>query len=107
MKAQLYRFTRFAQYAKFIRKGWLWSLCLVLILAAIVWFAGPSLAINDSKFWEPASSRLVTISALFLLWGLAMVYVSWKTTQTRKAEEDDADAQERLRREGMIVEEQF
>lgn len=107
MKAQLYRFTRFAQYAKFIRKGWLWSLCLVLMLAAIVWFAGPSLAINDSKFWEPASSRLVTISALFLLWGLAMVYVSWKTAQTRKAEEDDADAQERLRREGMIVEEQF
>jgi type VI secretion system protein ImpL len=97
----------FGKLAAFFRKTWVWSLCLVLVLALLVWFAGPLLAVNDYKFWESATSRLLTISGLFLIWGLAMVFASWKATARKKAEEDDADAQERLRREGLINEEQI
>ncbi|MEH6388956.1 type VI secretion system membrane subunit TssM [Pseudomonas profundi] len=112
MKSQLFRFARFAQInqlsrlPKIFRRGWALSLCLVLALAAMVWFVGPLLAVNDNKFWASASSRLVTISVLFLVWGLSLVYFSWKAGQQKKADEDNEDAQERLRREGLIVEEQ-
>ncbi|MDX1725013.1 MAG: type VI secretion system membrane subunit TssM [Pseudomonas sp.] len=97
----------FGKLAAFFRKTWVWSLCLVLVLALLVWFVGPLLAVNDYKFWESTTSRLLTISGLFLVWGLAMVFASWKATARKKAEEDDADAQERLRREGRIGEEQI
>lgn len=97
----------FGKLAAFFRKTWVWSLCLVLVLALLVWFVGPLLAVNDYKFWESATSRLLSISGLFLIWGLAMVFASWKATARKKAEEDDADAQERLRREGLINEEQL
>ncbi|MDO9321766.1 MAG: type VI secretion system membrane subunit TssM, partial [Pseudomonas sp.] len=97
----------FSKLANFFRQTWVWSLCLVLVIALLVWFAGPLLAVNDYKFWESASSRLVSISLLFLLWGLSMVFASWKAGARKKAEEDDADAQERLRRDGMISEEQL
>ncbi|WP_312234936.1 type VI secretion system membrane subunit TssM, partial [Stutzerimonas nitrititolerans] len=82
------------------------SLCLVLIVALLVWFAGPLLAVDDHKFWESATSRLLTISALFLIWGLAMVFASWRATVRRKKEQDDQDIQEKLRRDGAIGEEQ-
>ncbi|WP_439886809.1 type VI secretion system membrane subunit TssM [Pseudomonas sp. MBLB4123] len=97
----------FGKLAAFFRKTWVWSLCLVLLLALLVWFVGPLLAVDDYRFWESASSRLLSISLLFLLWGLAMVFASWKATARKKAEEDDAEAQERLRREGLIDEEQL
>ncbi|NQD96384.1 type VI secretion system membrane subunit TssM, partial [Pseudomonas sp. CrR25] len=96
----------FGKLAAFFRKTWVWSLCLVLALALLVWFVGPLLAVDDYKFWESATSRLLTISGLCLIWGLAMVFASWKATARKKAEEDDADAQERLRREDVISEEQ-
>ncbi|MVW73965.1 type VI secretion system membrane subunit TssM [Pseudomonas xionganensis] len=96
----------FGKLAAFFRKTWVWSLCLVLVLALLVWFVGPLLAVNDYKFWESASSRLLSISLLFLCWGLAMVFVSWRASARKKAEEDDAEAQERLRREDLINEEQ-
>ena len=96
----------FGKLAAFFRKTWVWSLCLVLVLALLVWFAGPLLAVNDYKFWESATSRLLTISGLFLLWGLAMVFASWRASARKKAEENDAEAQERLRREEQISEEQ-
>ncbi|MDH1263858.1 type VI secretion system membrane subunit TssM [Pseudomonas sp. GD03944] len=96
----------FAKLGAFFRKTWVWSLLLVLVLALLVWFVGPLLAVSDYKFWESATSRLLTISALFLIWGLAMVFASWRSTARKKAEENDADAQERLRREEQISEEQ-
>ncbi|MBC9248650.1 type VI secretion protein VasK [Pseudomonas alcaligenes] len=92
--------------AAVLRKTWVWSLCLVLLLALLIWFVGPLLAVADSKFWAPAANRLVSISGLFLAWGLFIVFVSWRANVRKKAEADDVDAQERLRREGLISEEQ-
>lgn len=54
---------------------WVWSLLLVLLLACIVWWVGPLLAVDDKRFWLGATSRLLTISGLFLAWGLLMVFV--------------------------------
>ncbi len=51
---------------------WVWSLLLALSCAAVVWFWGPLLAVNDQPVWQGATARLVTISVVFLLWGLVM-----------------------------------
>ena len=53
---------------------WVWSLLLVLSCAAAVWFLGPLLAVDDHRIWQGAPARLVTISVLFLLWGLVMAF---------------------------------
>ena len=59
-----------------LRRVWVWSLLLVLLSAGLVWFFGPLLAVDDYRFWQGATARLLTISSLFLLWGLAMVWLN-------------------------------
>lgn len=92
---------------RMVRQGWAWSLILVLGLAVIVWTLGPALAINDHKPWGSAGARWLTISALLLGWGLSLVFANWKKQRRLKTEESDSEAQERLRRENLIVEEQL
>ena len=79
---------------------------LALLAALLVWFVGPLLAVADYKFWESPTSRLLSISLMFLVWGLAMVFVSWRAEVRRKAVEDSDGGQERLRRDGLIEDEQ-
>ncbi|WXL25712.1 type VI secretion system membrane subunit TssM [Ectopseudomonas mendocina] len=97
----------FSKLAAFFRKTWVWSLCLIIVLALLIWFAGPLLAVDDYKFWESPVSRLLTICLLVLIWGLCMVYANWKANVRKKAEEEDEAAQERLRREGQVNDEQM
>ena len=85
-----------------LRQTWLWTLLLVLSLALLVWFAGPLLAVDDYKFWESASARLLSISLLFLLWGLGMVFVSWRAGVRKQAVADTQDGEERLRQDEKI-----
>ncbi|MFL1552107.1 type VI secretion system membrane subunit TssM [Pseudomonas sp. D47] len=92
----------FKAVGDFLRTTWIWTLLLVLFGALFVWFVGPLLAVNDYKFWENSTSRLLTISALFLVWGLAMVFVSWRSGLRKKAIEDTDDGQARSRREERI-----
>ena len=61
---------------------WVWSLLLVLSCAVLVWYAGPLLAVDDYRFWQSQTARLVTLCALFLLWGLAMVVVGGRRAST-------------------------
>jgi len=96
----------FKKVGAFLRKTWVWTLLLVLFVALLVWFVGPLLAVDDYKFWESSTSRLLTISVLFLIWGLTMVFVSWRAGIRKKAVEESEDGQERLRREELIDEEQ-
>ncbi|MCQ4249160.1 type VI secretion system membrane subunit TssM [Pseudomonas stutzeri] len=96
----------FGKLAAFFRKTWVWSLCVLLVLAMLVWFVGPLLAVNDYKFWESSTSRLLTIAGLCLAWGLFIVFASWRSTRRKQAEASDDEAQERLRRDGLISEEQ-
>lgn len=92
---------------RLFRKSWAWSLILVLLLAVLIWTLGPTLAINDRKPWGTASARLFTISVIFLCWGLSLVFTNWKANRHKKALESDTEAQERARRESLIVEEQL
>lgn len=63
-----------------LRIVWVWSLLLVLSSACLVWFFGPLLAVDDHRFWQSSTARLLTISGLFLLWGLAMVIAGARHT---------------------------
>jgi hypothetical protein len=89
----------FKKIGAFLRKTWVWTLLVVLFSALLVWFVGPLLAVDDYKFWEAATARLLTISVLFLTWGLTMVYVSWRSGVRKKAVEDSADGKARIERE--------
>ena len=95
----------FKKVGAFLRKTWVWTLLLVLFVALLVWFAGPLLAVDDYKFWEGSTSRLLTISVLFLIWGLTMVFVSWRAGVRKKTIEDTEFGQDRIRREEQIDEE--
>lgn len=96
----------FKKLGAFLRKTWVWTLLLVLSVALLVWFAGPLLAVDDYKFWEAATARLLTISVLFLIWGLTMVFVNWRAGIRKKAVEDSQDGQARLVREAKMDEQQ-
>ncbi|SDN49695.1 type VI secretion system membrane subunit TssM [Pseudomonas jinjuensis] len=96
----------FKRVGGFLRRTWVWSLLLVLLLALLVWFAGPLLAVDEHKFWESASARLLSIAVLFLCWGLFMVFTSWCSMRRKRAEEENEDVQERLRRKELISDEQ-
>ena len=89
-----------------LRQTWVWTLLLTLLVALLVWFVGPALAVDDHKFWEASTSRLLTISSLFLLWGLGMVYVSWRAAERKRAVQDSENGQARLLRDDQIDEEQ-
>lgn len=89
----------------FLAKTWIWTLVLVLVVALVVWFAGPFLAINDFKFWSAAASRLISISGLFLSWGLAMVFVNWRGGLRRKEKHASEGSQDLLDREERIKDE--
>ena len=96
----------FKKIGTILRRTWVWMLLLVLFVALLVWFIGPLLAVDDYKFWESSTSRLLTISALFLIWGLTMVFVSWRAGVRKQAVEESEDGQDRIRRDEKIDEEQ-
>ena len=83
----------------FVCQTWVWTLLLLLSIALLVWWVGPLLAVNEHKFWADATARLLTISALCLIWGLAMVFVSWRAGVRKKEAEDSDVGQERERRD--------
>lgn len=73
---------------------WVWSLLLVLSIALLVWFFGPLLAVDGYRFWQGSTARLLTISVLFLLWGLSMVVASGRRTARFKKPENQADLEQ-------------
>ncbi|MCU1758122.1 type VI secretion system membrane subunit TssM [Pseudomonas sp. 14P_8.1_Bac3] len=96
----------FKKIGALLRQTWVWTLLLVLFVALLVWFAGPLLAVDDYKFWEASTSRLLSISVLFLIWGLTMVFVSWRAGVRKTAIEVTEDGQDRIRREEQIDKEE-
>lgn len=83
---------------RLLRRTWLWSLLLVFAIALTVWIIGPLLAVDDYRFWQGSASRLLTISVLFLSWGLAMVFVSWR----RVAWQGMPENSERRQRDALV-----
>ena len=73
-----------------LRRVWVWSLLLVLSSAGLVWFFGPLLAVDDYRFWQGATARLLTISSLFLLWGLAIAWLGGRRVVASNTPEHQA-----------------
>lgn len=92
----------FKKMGEFLRKTWVWTLLLTLLCALLVWFVGPLLAVDDYKFWEASTARLLTISGLTLIWGLTMVFVSWRAGLRKKAIEESESGQKRIQRDEKI-----
>ncbi|BCX71244.1 type VI secretion system membrane subunit TssM [Pseudomonas izuensis] len=88
-----------------LQKTWLWSLLTVLLVALLVWRVGPLLAVDDYRFWESPTSRLLSISVLFLVWGLTMVFVSWRAGIREQLLESSEDGQASLLRHQQINQE--
>lgn len=92
----------FKKTGAFLQTSWVWSLLSVLFIALLVWCAGPLLAVDDHKFWESPVARLLSVSVLFLIWGLTMVFVSWRAGVRRQTLESCENAQAHLQRDEQI-----
>ncbi len=88
----------FKKIWQFLKKTWVLSLFITLLLCLFVWFAGPYFAIGSNYFWSSVISRLITICILFFLWGLFIVFIF---SRGRKKEEEDPEkfAAKRARQE--------
>ncbi|MEB0092560.1 type VI secretion system membrane subunit TssM [Pseudomonas sp. CCI4.2] len=86
----------FKKLAAFLGKTWVWTLLLVLLAALAIWFLGPLLAVDDYKFWEDSSHRLLSISVLFLAWGLFVVFSGWLSTRRKNQAQESDDGKARL-----------
>ena len=63
---------------------WRWTLLGVLTVALSIWWAGPLLAVNGHRIWADPVARLLSISGVVLLWGLAMAFVSGRAGLRKK-----------------------
>ncbi len=90
----------------FLARTWVWTLLLVLLTALLVWFVGPLLAVDDYRFWASTTARLLTISGLCLIWGLSMVFVSWRAGVRKSALEDSEEGRQSLEREQRMDDEE-
>ncbi|TWC17331.1 MULTISPECIES: type VI secretion system membrane subunit TssM [unclassified Pseudomonas] len=91
----------FRKVGAWLRPTWVWTLLLALCAALLVWFLGPLLAVDDYKFWASPTARLLTISALLLGWGLAMVFINGSTVASAAPQAIDTDRNHRLRQASM------
>ncbi|RMV42933.1 Type VI secretion protein IcmF [Pseudomonas syringae pv. helianthi] len=86
---------------------WAWSLLLIGVLATCIWVLGPLLAVADKRFWASPTARLVSISALFLIWGLGVVFTNWRSGLQKKKTQDSPEGQERLRKSVAVEKERL
>lgn len=95
-----------ARIGRFLARTWVWSLLLVLLASLLIWFVGPLLAIAEQRFWASPLSRLASIGLLVLLWGLALAFADWRGKQRQRRAQSAEQAQESLRQQSLIGEEQ-
>lgn len=86
----------FSKLGTFFKKRWVWTLCIALVLALLVWFLFPYFGFGDSKPWENETPRWITICIIFLVWGLLLVFLNWRETAREKKKLTSEQAQEKL-----------
>ncbi|MBD8577089.1 type VI secretion system membrane subunit TssM [Pseudomonas syringae] len=86
---------------------WLWSLALVMAGAALVWWIGPMLAINDLRPWASVEARLATFCILLLLWGLGLASSGWRASRPPAAAAPGREHDKRLDDEGKELQQCF
>lgn len=77
------------RFIQFITQGWFLSLLGVILLSLIIWYIGPVVAIAEYKPLLSEVARLLTIFAVFILWGLNYLRIkkSDKTSEKKIAEQ--------------------
>lgn len=72
-----------------LKAGWFIGLIGVVLLAVLIWFVGPLLAIGSFRPFDGVVARIVTIAVLFLIWA-AVVLIGWlrrRRTNAQMAED--------------------
>ena len=85
---------------------WFVTLIGVLLLAAIIWFAGPLLGFGDARPLDSELVRVVVIAVLLVIWAFA---VAWSIVRSRNANARLVDdmAQEAAATPGEAAEEEI
>ncbi len=76
---------------QFITQGWFLALIGIILLAAVVWFIGPVIAIADYKPLESDVVRLGVIFVVLVLWGLNNLRSSHSARKSSEALEEAVD----------------
>lgn len=95
-----------ARAGRFLARTWVWSLLLTLLLCLVIWVVGPYLAVAEHRFWASPASRLVSIVLALLAWGAALALARWRDGVRQRRERSAEEAQEQLRRQSLVGEEQ-
>jgi len=70
------------------KKGWLFSFLIVIALAALIWFVGPTINIYRVRPLDSETVRLIVISIIVVLW---IVWLIWSGYQARKRNQSMLD----------------
>lgn len=71
-----------------LKSPWALALLVVLLLALLVWFAGPYIAIADTPILKSVTARLVAITVLVFCWG---IFVTVHYARNRKKQLADPE----------------
>lgn len=92
--------TFFRSVGRGLMVPWVLSLALTLLLALIIWFLGPYVAIAEHKFLESLTARLTATLLLVFLWGIfvALFYSRRKKKELADPEKAAAAEQQEQKR---------
>ncbi len=85
-------------FVKFLRSHWVRTFFGFLLLAVLIWFCGPLIAIGQIHPFDSEIARLITIGVLLLLWLLVNILTVMNHNKRDRAltavvTEPDKDAQ--------------
>src|SRR5690606_20877374 len=75
-----------------MKSGWFLSLVAVLVLCALVWLAGPWVAVAGREPLAPAGTRLATMLALLLAWAVVILVLALRRRAREKGMDQALDA---------------
>ena len=76
--------TFFGKLGAVLRRTWVWSLLLVLLLAVVVWFVGPLLAGASFDLTDSYGAGFVIVAAMFATAAVTLTQVGGPEPGTRK-----------------------
>ncbi len=68
-----------------VTAGWFLSLIGVILIAGLIWFVGPLIAIAEREPLTSVFARLAAILAIFAIWGLVSLYKAYRRAKQNAA----------------------
>ncbi|MBI3898993.1 MAG: type VI secretion system membrane subunit TssM [Gammaproteobacteria bacterium] len=75
----------FRRFFAFLMQRWVLALLVIIVLALLIWFVGPLIAVADYKPLVSQVVRLLIIVAMLIIWGLTNLRLRTVETKTNKA----------------------